>query len=198
MEFPVTLQFKILALAPQITVTDANGQVILYVKQQLLKLREAVKVYSSPDQTELLYEINADRIIDFSARYRFKDANGRELGSVKRKGRRSILRAHYDIYTEPNDGEALVASIHEESVWSRVGDAFFGEIPIIGLFSGFFFNPTYLVTRPDGTNIVKIKKQKSFLESSFTIEEAVDISEAAEVRTVLAILMMTLLERARS
>ena len=69
MEFPVKLEFKILALAPQITVTDANGQVILYVKQQLLKLREAVKVYASPDQTELLYGINADLIIDFSARY---------------------------------------------------------------------------------------------------------------------------------
>ena len=68
---------------------------------------------------------------------------------------------------------------------------------MIGMLAGYVFNPTYSVARPDGTVIVKIKKQPALLESSFTIEEAVDISEAAETRTVLAILMMTLLERGR-
>lgn len=195
MEFPIKLQFKILALAPQITATDASGQKLFYVKQKLLKLKEAVKVYTDETQTEVLYEINADRVIDFSARYHFKDANGEDLGSIKRRGRRSIFKAHYDIF---NAQEEIVASIHEESGWSRVGDVLFSEIPIVGMFSGYIFNPTYLVTRPDGTDIVKIKKQKAMLESTFTIEEAVDINEAAEIRTVLAILMMTLLERSRS
>ncbi|MFK7804730.1 MAG: hypothetical protein AB8G95_24045 [Anaerolineae bacterium] len=194
MEFPIKLQFKILALAPQITATDASGRKLFYVKQKLLKLKEEVKVYTDETQTEILYEINADRVIDFSAQYHFKDAQGNELGSIKRRGRRSLFKAHYDIF---NNGE-IVASIHEESGWSRFGDAMFSEIPIIGMFSGYIFNPTYLVTRPDGTDIVKIKKQKAMLESTFTIEEAVDINEAAEIRTVLAILMMTLLERSRS
>ena len=193
MKFPVTLEFKIMALAPQITVTDANGQMVFYVKQKLLKLKEAVTVYADSAQTKPLYQLSADRVIDFSARYTFKDQNGVELGSVKRKGRKSLWKAHYEIY----DGDQVVATIQEENAWAKVGDALFGEIPVIGILSGYVFNPTYAVSRPDGTVIVKIKKQPALFESSFIIDEAVDISESAETRTILAILMMTLLERGR-
>ena len=193
MEFPVKLQFKIAALAPQISVIDANGQTVFYVKQKLFKLKEAITVFSDSSQTTPLYYINADRVNDFSASYDFTDTNGIQFGSVKRKGRRSIWRAHYEIF----DDVGLVASIEEENAWAKVGDALFGEIPVIGILSGYVFNPTYRVTRPDGTVIVRIKKQPALFESNFTIEEAIDISEASEVRTVLAILMMTLLERAR-
>lgn len=193
MQFPVRLEFKKIALAPQITVTDASGQTIFYVKQKLLKLRESVTVFADSSQAKPLYNITADKVIDFSARYHFRDANGVSLGSVKRRGRKSLWKAHYEIY----DGNEIVGTIEEENAWAKVGDALFGEIPVIGLFAGYVFNPTYAVTRPDGTVIVKIKKQPSLLESSFIIDEAVDISESAETRTVLAILMMTLLERAR-
>ena len=193
MQFPVRLEFKKIALAPQITVIDASGKTIFYVKQKLLKLKESVTVFADTGQTTPLYQIDADRVIDFSARYRFTDQNGIEIGSVKRRGRRSLWKAHYDIY----DGEEIVASIQEENAWSRVGDALFSEIPLVGILSGYVFNPTYLVTRPDGTLIVKIKKQPALLESSFLIDEAIDISESAETRTILAILMMTLLERVR-
>jgi len=193
MQFPLTLTFKKLALSPQISVTDANGELLFYVKQKLFKLKEAVTVFGDREQTQPLYTIEADRVIDFSARYHFRDQNKSDLGSIKRQGRKSLWKAHYDIY----DQEQIVANIQEENAWVKVGDALLSEVPILGMLAGYFFNPTYLVSRPDGTVIVKIKKQPSFFESSFTIEEAVDIDEAAELRTILSILMMTLLERAR-
>ena len=194
MQFPLTLSFKIWALAPQVFVTDANGQLLFYVKQKLLKLKEAVTVFADEEQTKPLYTIQADRIIDFSARYHFHDQNGVELGSVKRRGRRSLWKAHYDIY---DMNEIVMATIQEENSWIRFWDALFTEIPFVGMFAGYVFNPTYLVSRPDGITVVKVKKQPAFLESNFTIEEAVDIDSAAEIRTILSILMMTLLERAR-
>ena len=40
--FPLELTFKILAIAPQIRVKDAEGNPVLYVKQKLLKLKEHV------------------------------------------------------------------------------------------------------------------------------------------------------------
>ncbi len=193
MHFPLTLSFKKLALAPQISVTDANGELVFYVKQKLFKLKESVTVFGDREQTMPLYTIEADRIIDFSARYHFRDQNGNDIGSIKRQGRRSIWRAHYDIY----NGDQVVAHIQEENAWIKVADALFGEIPLIGMLSGYVFNPTYLVSGSDGTVVVKVKKQPSLLESSFTIEEAIDIDEAAELRTILSILMMTLLERSR-
>jgi uncharacterized protein YxjI len=193
MQFPLTLTFKKLALSPQISVTDANGELLFYVKQKLFKLKEAVTVFGDREQTKPLYTIQADRVIDFSAHYYFRDQNGTDLGSVKRQGRKSLWKAHYDIYA----GDQIVGNIQEENAWIKVADALFNEIPVVGIFTGYLFNPTYLVSRPDGTVVVKVKKQPAFLESSFTIEEAVDIDEAAEIRTILSIVMMTLLERMR-
>jgi uncharacterized protein YxjI len=193
MQFPLTLSFKKIALSPQITVTDAQGQLLFYVKQKLFKLKEAVTVFADVQQTQPLYTISADRVIDFSARYQFNDTAGNPLGSIKRQGMKSIWKSHYEVY----DGEQLVAHIQEENAWIKVLDGLFNEIPIVGLFTGYLFNPTYLITRPDGTLIVRLKKQPAFFESQFTIEEAEDINETAELRTVLAIIMMTLLERTR-
>ncbi|MDJ0757195.1 MAG: hypothetical protein QNJ45_26925 [Ardenticatenaceae bacterium] len=193
MNFPLTLSFKKIALAPQITVTDAQGQMLFYVKQKLFKLKEAVTVFADKEQTRPLYTMGADRVIDFSPRFFFKDMQGNDLGSVKRHGARSIWKTHYDIM----DGEQVVGSIKEENAWVKVMDGIFGEIPLIGILSGYVFNPVYLVNRPDESVVVKIKKQPAFLESSFTIEEAIDINEAAELRTILSIIMMTLMERSR-
>jgi hypothetical protein len=73
MQFPLTLEFKKVALSPQISVLDASGNLIFYVKQKLFKLKEAITIFADREQTQPLYSINADRVIDFSARYRFKD-----------------------------------------------------------------------------------------------------------------------------
>ncbi|MEM7114176.1 MAG: LURP-one-related family protein [Chloroflexota bacterium] len=194
MNFPVKLSFKKIALAPQISVIDADGRLQLYVRQKLMKLREAITVYADQGQSQPLYQIKADRIIDFSARYHFRDQNGRELGSVKRQGARSIWRAHYNIADE--NGREM-AEIHEESVMTRVLDGFFGDLPIIGFLSGYLFNPTYLVTDRSGNLLMRIKKEPSLFESSFVIYEETPLSNEDELQLLLGILMMTLLERTR-
>ncbi len=192
MQYPLTLSFKKLALSPQIAVTDANGQLLFYVKQKLFKLKEAISVYADREQTQLLYTISADRVIDFSARYTFKDRNGTVLGSVKRQGRKSLWKAHYDIY----DGDQIIMDIQEENAMVKVMDAIFGELPVIGMFTGYVFNPVYLISQGE-TVVMKLKKNPAFLESSFTIEETTDIPESQELKVVLSIIMMTLLERSR-
>ena len=39
MRFPLDLRFKIVAIAPQISVTDASGALLLYVKQKAFRLK---------------------------------------------------------------------------------------------------------------------------------------------------------------
>jgi hypothetical protein len=194
MDFPIKLSFKKVALAPQISVFDANGNLKFYVKQKLLKLKEAITVFADREQTQPLYNINADRVIDFSARYHFKDQNGIALGSIKRQGARSIWKARYDIY---DTNEQIVMQIQEENAWVKVMDAFLGEIPIIGLFSGYLFNPVYLIELPDDTLVLKVKKEPAFLESEFIVEQVIPLAEDQQLRTILAILMMVMLERVR-
>ena len=193
MEYPLQVSFKIMTIGSKFSVTDRDGNILFYVKQKLFKLKEAVKVFTDTTQTNQLYTINADRIIDFSARYNFTDMGGRSLGSVKRKGMRSMFRAHYEIYDEQNQ----LMTIHEESVFVRLMDALFKSIPCINICSGLVFHPSYLIARLDGTEMMRVKKQAAFFEGKFKIEKLAEMSEFEEAQILLSIMMMLLLERTR-
>lgn len=194
MNYPLQLSFKLLALASQIYVRDANGQLIGYVKQKLFKFKEDINVFADEGQTQHLYNIKADRVIDFSARYNFTASNGQPLGSIKRRGMRSILKANYEVYDER---ETKVYQIHEENAWIKVIDSLIGEIPILGMFSGYLFNPAYIVERMDGSQVARIAKQPAFFEGVFQLEPRSQIAPEEEARVLLAVLTMTLLERSR-
>lgn len=194
MNYPLSLSFKLLALASQIYIRDSNGNLIGYVKQKLLKLKEDINVFADENQTQLMYNIKADRVLDFSAKYNFTDSRGNFVGSIKRKGMRSIWKANYEIGNAASDTDL---QINEENGWIKVIDAFAGEVPILGMFTGYLFNPAYLISRPDGTVIARLAKQPAFFEGKFELELKTQISEEEEVRVLLSALTMTLLERAR-
>jgi len=193
MEYPLALSFKVSALAPQLSVTDANGKLVLYVKQKLFKLREEVTVFADAEQTQPLYQIDADRVLDFSARYRFTDLDDSNLGSVRREGVKSLWRAYYDIC----DGDAVVMTIREKNPWVKMLDGLFSLIPLVGWFSGYVFHPTFLLSRPDGKIVMRLEKQPAFFEDQFTLSKQTELSEEEEKRALLGLLMMILLERTR-
>ena len=64
MNYPLKLSFKLLAIASQIYVRDANGNLLGYVKQKLFKLKENIDVFADEGQTQLLFNIKADRMLD--------------------------------------------------------------------------------------------------------------------------------------
>ena len=193
LSYPLTLSFKIVALAPQLSVIDANGNLVAYVKQKLFKLKEAVTVFADQEQTQPLFALKADRVIDFSARYHFTDEQGLNIGSIKRQGMRSLWKARYDIM----EGETEVMSIQEENGWVKVLDGLFTEIPIVGMFSGYLFHPVYLVLGSGDQVLVRVEKQPAFFEGRFLVEKQADLSEMDEKRVLLSLIMMLLLERRR-
>lgn len=196
-QYPLELSFKIIALAPQIFVRDASGNEVLYIKQKMLKLKEDISIFRDSSQTSQLYRIQADRIIDFSARYSFTDSmTGEKLGSIKRQGMRSIFKAEYNVFAGEDQH---VMNINEDNPWIRVGDLLLGEIPILSMFTGYFFNPTYTISTANGGQaIMKLKKQPAIFEGKFTIECLVpNMGEREEKIILLSWMMMTLLERMR-
>jgi uncharacterized protein YxjI len=193
MTYPVTLTFKLLALAPQIQVRDATGALLCYVRQKLFRLKEAVTVYRDEAQEEPVYLIQADRIIDIGATYHFSTPEGRPAGALRQHGLRSFWKARYDIL----DGDRAEFVLQEENPWVKVLDGFLGEIPILGLLTGYMLNPTYLVEAADGTPAFHIRKSRAFLESRFTVQKLAELEPAQEMRVLLAVLTMVLLERSR-
>jgi uncharacterized protein YxjI len=194
MNFPLNLSFKLLALANQIYVRDANGNLLGYVKQKMFKLKEDINIFADEQQKQLLFNIKADRMIDWSANYSFTDNRGNYLGSIKRQGTRSIWKASYNIFDSSGN---QVYKISEENAWVKVADALFNELPLVGILSGYVFNPSYVVSRMDGTPVSHLKKQPAMFEGKFQLVNLSPLSTEEETRIVLSILMMTLLERRR-
>ena len=193
MKFPLQLSFKILAIAPQISVSDAAGSLKFYVKQKAFKLKEAVKVFADAEQTRELYAIDADRILDFNSQYKFTAKGGSAAGALRRKGMRSIWSAEYEIVL--TNGQVL--KIKEENPWIKVADAILNDIPLLGLFAGYLFNPAYLVTRGNGELVLRVQKLPAFMEGKFQIDQKAKIADEEVDTLLLSVFMMLLLERMR-
>lgn len=193
--YPLMLSFKILALASQATVTDATGRTVIFTRQKLLKFKEHVEIWTDSRQATRLADIKANKVIDWSARYQFTDARGVEVGSVGRRGWRSLWKAHYETF-KPN-APTPEFLIQEENPWSKVIDSVLGEIPIVGMFTGYFCHPTYVATRADGSVVMRITKQPAFFEGKFRIDRIGELAPREELNLFLSFLMMLLLERRR-
>ncbi|MEY3897022.1 MAG: hypothetical protein RLZZ214_2543 [Verrucomicrobiota bacterium] len=194
-QYPLALSFKVLALASQATVTDATGRTILYTKQKLFKFREHVEIWTDSSQGTRLAEIKANKVIDWSARYNFTDARGAAIGSVGRRGWRSMWKAHYETFN-PGDNSPDF-SIHEENAWIKVADSIVGEIPLVGMFSGYFLHPSYLASRSSGVPAMRMTKQPAFWEGRFKIEKLGEMTAREELNLFLSFMMLVMLERQR-
>ncbi|OGN28759.1 MAG: hypothetical protein A3A33_03180 [Candidatus Yanofskybacteria bacterium RIFCSPLOWO2_01_FULL_49_25] len=194
MNYPLHLRFKVLTLGKRIFISDQAGTMIMYAKQKMFKLKEEVHVFGDEAQTQHKYNINADRIIDFSPKYSFTDVNHLPLGSVRRQGMKSLWRAHYDITTT----EATAMTISQENPWTNVFDSIFSQLPIIGMFAGYLFHPTYIVKTSDGRDVMRLRKQPAFLEGYFTIEKLdASLTEQDETSVLLSLFTVVLMERTR-
>jgi len=196
LQWPLNLSFKILALASQATVTDASGRVVCYTKQKLFKFREHVEIFTDSTKATLLAEIKTKKVIDWSARYHFTDANGSDLGSVGRRGWRSIWRAHYEVFNPGDDN--IDYSIREENAGAKFFDGLFGQIPVIGMATGYLFHPRYAATKTGGNIAMRMTKKAAFFEGKFEIEKLEpSLTPHQELNLVLSYMMMILLERKR-
>ncbi|MFN8259843.1 MAG: hypothetical protein U0X41_02780 [Chitinophagales bacterium] len=194
LSFPLQFNFKISTLSNDFTVKDANGTTVSYIKQKMFKLVEDISIYNDESKAEVYYNIKADRWLDFSAAYNMTNKFGNFIGKVARKGWASIWKARYEIYDEHNQQDLL---IQEENPWVKVLDALLCEIPFLGIISGYFFNPAYVVSRPDGTAVARLQKEPSFWGRKFTVSKLSAFQSGEEERLVLGLMMMILLERRR-
>lgn len=194
MQFPLQLKFKILTFAPKISVIDASGKEVAFIRQKFFKLKEHVQVYSDSSRQTLLCDIQADRIIDFSAAYQMKLVDGTLIGSVRRKGFRSIWRANYEILAGNGVKDY---EIHERNPFVKVMDSLLSEIPVVGFFTSLFLHPKYRVTNTAGEDVVILSKRAAFFERKFHVNLLQDVPDQDHLRIVLSLLMFTLLERNR-
>jgi uncharacterized protein YxjI len=193
LSYPLDLDFKIVTIGTRIRIKDATGRQVAYVRKKKFKLKESVGVYSDEDQRRLLFRMKADRMLDFSARYAISGPDGHPVGAVGRRGMKSLWSSAY-VLEDAYGTEA--GSIREENPWTKVLDGAMESLPLGDALGGLFFNPAYLAELY-GTDVVRIRKRPSVLESSFRIDKLADFSDTEEDLLLAGIIMMVLLERDR-
>jgi hypothetical protein len=88
-------------------------------------------------------------------------------------------------------------TIREEEPWKRFLESLLGEIPIIGFVAIYLLNPSYLVNMADGTPALRVIKKPSILERYFVIEKLAELDPDDELRALLALITMVILEKSR-
>jgi uncharacterized protein YxjI len=194
LNYPLNFTFKIGSFANDFVITDANKNTLSYVRQKMFKLKEDILCYSDETKSSVLYRIRANKWLDYSATYSFSDQHEQDLGKVARKGRASLWKATYEVL---NKNDIHEFTIKEENPWAKVLDAVLTEIPILGLLTGYLFNPKYVVLNSQGQIVLRLKKEASFFGRKFTLEKLGGFSDSEQERIILSLMMMILLERRR-
>ena len=195
LNYPLDFKFKITTLSSDFNITDRHGNYVAYVREKMFKLKEDVIVFNDESKSQELFRIKADRWLDFNASYSMTDlATHKNLGRLARKGMRSIWKSQYDII---DGNEKIKFQINEDNAWIKIWDSFVGEIPIIGMFTGYFLNPSYTVKDASGKEYFKLKKMPSLIGRRFQLDRLIDIDDEDESLVILSFLMMVLLERER-
>lgn len=194
LSYPLQLKFHIATLSNDFTAKDANGNVIAYTRQKKWRLKEHVEIYENSNRKNVLFEIKASNWLDFNTSYAISERNGRDLGKVSRKGIHSLWRARYHVIDADKNDNYIIT---EENPFIKFIDETLGEIPILGFFTGYFFNPSYIAKDNNGKVILRLKKNPSFFGRKFSLNKVNEISLEDEALLVMSFMMMILLERNR-
>lgn len=192
--FPLELTFKIGTISNDFVAKNSHGETVAYVREKILKFVDEIDLYSDESKSRKIYTIKADRWLDFNSNYRFDDANGNFLGSLARKGWRSIWSAKYEGFDASRN---LKYIIQEENPFIKILDSLLGEIPVINFLVGYFFNPKYVIHSAEGTLIGRLIKRPSFWGRKFTVETYQELSNTDAELVFLCVTEMALLERRR-
>ncbi len=192
--YPYDFSFKIGTIHNDFIAKDATGVTKAFVKQKIFKFKEHVEVFSDESRSELLYDIRANKWLDFNTTYTITASDDKHVGRLARKGWKSLWKAAYELYDE-KDQQDLV--IQEKNAWVKVADGLLSEVPLLGIFTGYLFNPSYTVKRPDGTLVATFTKKASFFGRKFQLTQDAPFEAGEEQRIQLGLMMMALLERRR-
>lgn len=191
LKYPIHFKFRVTTFSNDFEATDADGRTIYYVREKIFKWRDHIMVYRDGSKSEMLYEFVSNKLIDFQQTFTIYDRNKRVIGKVRRKSIKSLWRSTFNLLDENDQHDHTIT---EKNPWTKFWDGLFGELPIIGMLSGYVFNPSYILKNQFGEPIFEIRKEPSFFGRKFTVYKQTT-KDIDDERFVLSLMLMVLTER---
>ena len=155
-----TIRQKILKIfGAAFHIYDAKGEVIGYCKQKAFRFREKLILYTDESQAEELFTIEARTILDFGTTYDVDGPDGQRLGSVRRKGLKSMLRDEWAVL---DTSENEVATLKEDSMGKALIRRFAEPVAM-------FMPQKFEVTHEDGRHLATFRTHFNLFASRLGI-----------------------------
>lgn len=108
------LRRQAIALTGKFRFYDPMGTLVMFSEQKMFRLREDIRVYSDERKSQEVLSIKTRQILDFSAAFDVVDtATNQKVGTLRRKGLRSLLRDEWEVLNENGN---LVGKLFEDSI----------------------------------------------------------------------------------
>jgi hypothetical protein len=189
LNYPLRMSFKLLAVNPQVKVSDAAGQTVLYVKEKAFSLKVNLNIYADEGQKHQLYHVQAHQAFGLNIPFDITTPAGVLVGKVQRPTMVSWWKATYKVSDAAGQE---VGVINEANPWLKALDWALSDVPLVHT----FINPGYQVSLR-GQPALYLKKQPSLVDRSFKLEKQADLAEADERLLLPAVLLAMMMERVR-
>lgn len=114
-------------MGAKLHIYNSSEELVLFSKMKAFKLKEDIALYTDETMQQELLRIKARSVIDFSATYDVHDSEtGEHVGSLHRKGLKSILKDEW-VILDRHDQE--IALIKEDSTFKALLRRFIALIP---------------------------------------------------------------------
>ena len=168
------LKRQAIAMTGKFRVYDPSGQLVLFSEQKMFKLREDIRVYSDESKMQEVLSIKARQIVDFSAAYDVVDAtNNEHVGTLRRKGLRSMLRDEWEVL---NANGQVVGLLFEDSM---------GLAMLRRLFLGNFLPQNYDISMGE-SRVADLKQRFNLFRYELDLDFTMDAANMLDRRLGLA------------
>lgn len=130
---PIANRYYISTLGPD---GKSPGQLLAFVKQKRMKIREDIRFFDGEEQTTEVLRIKAKTRFEFRGRYDIELPNGQAIGQLKKDFWNSLIRSRWLLF----DGAGnQVAWCQEKSLAIALLRRFVDFVPIVGGLLSFAF-----------------------------------------------------------
>ncbi|QKK08521.1 MAG: hypothetical protein HND58_10290 [Planctomycetota bacterium] len=184
-----TVRRKVLKiLGASFHVFDENGQVVAYCQQKAFKLREDIRLYTSESKTETLLTMKARSVIDFGVTFDITLPSGESIGSLRRKGLKSMFRDSWLLYSPAG---VELATMREDSgtmaILRRLHEAFALLSP-----------QKFQITKSDGTLVATLRTHFNLFVYRLGVSVHTEDEEVDELMVLAAACLIAAIEGRQS
>jgi uncharacterized protein YxjI len=114
------------------TADDANGELVAFVEQKRIALREEVTFFADEKKSQPIFRFKARKVIDLGATYDVTAADGSPIGTFRKDFRGSLLRSTWHLEQPLADPPLTAVGRERSALFALVRRAWsvFEDIPL--------------------------------------------------------------------